>query len=99
MTDTSKYIAFRCPTKLYEDILEKQKNMSKFIKDAIKSYKDKDFRDNIVNGYTQYSKLFHSIEKYITKHKNMPTLEKFVGMTKKHISNRTIINEVEKVLL
>ena len=93
----SKFIAFRCPMDLYNELLKNKKNMSKFIKNAIKSYKGKDFRDNLLNAFIQYSKLFHLIE---LNFKNRDTLgvNELISFVQSAITNTKAIDEVERIL-
>ena len=96
MSDKSKFIAFRCPTKLYKDILEKQENMSKFIKEAIKSYKDKDYNETVLNAFTQYSKLFHLIEQHFLGGRTTLSQNELVTFVKLTITNAKIIDNIEE---
>ena len=95
--EVSKFIAFRCPTDLYNELLKDQKNMSKFIKNAIKSYKGKEFRDDLLTAFLQYSKLFHLIE---LNFKNRDTLgiNELVSYVQSAITNTEVIDKIEEIL-
>ena len=95
--EPSKYIAFRCPTDLYNELLKDQKNMSKFIKNAIKSYKGKEFRDDLLNAFLQYSKLFHLIELNF-KNRDSLGVNELVSYIQSAITNTEVIDKTEEIL-
>lgn len=95
--EVSKFIAFRCPTDLYNEVLKDKKNMSKFIKNAIKSYKGKEFRDNLLNAFMQYSKLFHLIELNF-KNRDTLSVNELVSFVQSVITDTKAIDEVEELL-
>jgi len=92
----SEFVAFRCPIDLYEEILKDKKNMSKFIKDAITSYKDKDYNEAVLNAFTQYSKLFHFIEQHFLGGRTTLTQNELVTFVKFTITNAKIIDNIEE---
>jgi len=94
----SKFIAFRCSWDLYDELLKDQKNMSEFIKNAIKSYKGKDFRDNLLKGFMQYSKLFHLIELHFKNNRNTLSVNELINFVQSAITNTEAIDEVEELL-
>ena len=92
----SKYIGFRCPEKLYNEVLEPLKDnmntsMSKFIKSAIKSHKD------LLNGLKQYSKLFHLIEEYF-RYRNTLDKNKLIDFIQSSITNTESIDKIERII-
>jgi len=102
VSEKSKFIAFRCPRELYNEILEPLKNnmnttMSKFIKGAIKIYKGKEFHNNLHNAFIQYSRLFHLIEQHF---KNRTTLgiNDFINLIQSTITNTESIDKTEEII-
>ena len=93
----SKFIAFRCSWDLYEEVLKDKKNMSKFIKNAIKSYKGKEFRDDLLNAFLQYSKLFHLIELNF-KNRDILGINELVSYVQSAITNTKVIDKIEATL-
>lgn len=93
--EKSKFVAFRCPKKLFDEILAKEVNMSKFIKGAIKIYKGKEFHNNLSIAFSQYSTLFHLIEKHF---KNRSTLgvNELVDYIQSTITNTNAIDKTEE---
>jgi len=95
MSDKSKFIAFRCPIDLYNNVLEKEENMSKTIKDAIKSYKGKDFQKNLIDAFMQYSKLFHAIGLHFKNRSTLGTNE-LINFINEYITDTDIIDKIEE---
>lgn len=95
--EVSKFIAFRCPIDLYNELLKDQKNMSKFIKNAIKSYKGKEFRDDLLNAFLQYSKLFHLIELNF-KNRDTLSVNELVSFVQSAITDTEVIDKIEATL-
>ncbi|KKN04524.1 hypothetical protein LCGC14_1096510 [marine sediment metagenome] len=94
--EPSKFIAFRCPTKLYEEVLEEEENMSRFIKDAIISHKDKKYNEDLLNAFTQYSKLFHLIEMHFINNRNTLNQNELIIFVKATITNAKTIDNIEE---
>ncbi len=97
MNKKSKYIAFRCPPELYEEMLEKEKNMSKLIKNALKSYKGKDLQNDLRNAYTQLSKLFHAIGLHFDNRNTLGTNE-FINFINAYITDTKVIDKIEEII-
>lgn len=96
--EPSKFIAFRCSWDLYNEVLKNQKNMSKYIKNAIKSYKGKDFRDNLLNAFMQYSKLFHLIELHFKNNRTVLNVDELINFVQSAITNTKAIDKIEEIL-
>jgi hypothetical protein len=94
----SKYIGFRCPEELYNEMLAKEENISKFIKSTIKSYQSKEFRDNLLNAYIQYSKLFHSIELHFRNNRSSLGINEFINFIQMSITNTEAIDKTEEII-
>ena len=96
MSEKSKYIAFRCPTKLYEEVLEKEENMSKFIKEGIMLRKNKKYNEDVLNAFTQYSKLFHLIETHFINGRTTLSQNELVNFVESAITNENTIDNIEE---
>ena len=100
MRDNQKYVAFWCPIELYEEILAKEKNMSKFIKNAIKSYKNKEYQDDLLNSYVQLIKLFKQISKHFApeSHHSILDINQLGSYITEQINNPEAIDNINKIL-
>ena len=89
----SKYIGFRCPIKLYEEKLKNEKNMSKTITNALQ----RDYGQNMIEGFIQYSNLFHLLEKHF-KNRHTLKIEEFINFINLIVKNPDVIDKTEKRL-
>ena len=93
----TKFTAFRCPNELYDKLLKDSDNRSKTIVNALESFKSKDYQKNITNAYSQFSKLFHSIELHF-KNRSTLGLNEFINYINAYITNAETIDKIEEII-
>ena len=89
----SKYMGFRCPIKLYEKKLKNKKNMSKTITNALQ----RNYGQSMIEGFIQYSNLFHLLEKHF-KNRHTLKIEEFINFINLIVKNPDVIDKAEKRL-
>lgn len=94
----SKFTAFRCPTKLFEELLKNSKNRSEVIVNALKSYKSKEFRENLMKAFIQYSKLFHLIELHFRNGRTTLSQNELINFIEASITNINSIDNIEDII-
>lgn len=98
--EKSKFVGFRCPTKLFKDILENNENKSKTIVNALESYQSKELQDNLLNAYTQLNKLFKQISQHFSPEFNNINLnlKQLAFLINESITNAEAIDSTNKTL-
>jgi len=99
-SDKSRFVGFRCPTKLHIELLEGKNNKSKIIVSALESYQSKEFRDNLLNAYLQLNNLFKQIGKHFAPEFNNTSLSinQLAFLINEHIKNADAIDSTNKIL-
>jgi hypothetical protein len=98
--DKSKFVGFRCPTKLFEDLLRNDENKSKTIVSALESYQSKELRDKLLNAYIQLNKLFKQIGRHFAPEFDHSELDinQLAFYINENITNADAIDTVNKTL-
>jgi hypothetical protein len=96
----SRKITFRCPTKLYNELLENSENKTKIIVSALESYQSKEFRDNLLNAYLQLNNLFKQIGKHFSPEfgRSKIDINQLAFYIKDYIKNADAIDSINKTL-
>jgi len=99
-SDKSRFVGFRCPTKLFIELLEFKDNKSKIIVSALESYQTKEFRDDLLNAYLQLNNLFKQIGRHFAPEFNNTDLDinQLVFLINEHIKNADAIDSTNKIL-
>ena len=98
--DKSKFVAFRCPTKLFDEVLKDSENKSKTIISALESYQSKEFRDKLLDAYIQYNKLFKQIGRHFAPEFDRSEIDinQLGFYIKEYITNADAIDSINKTL-
>ena len=99
-SDKSRFVGFRCPTKLHIELLEGKNNKSKIIVSALESYQSKEFRDNLLNAYLQLNSLFKQISSHFAPEFNHNELDlnQLIFYINENITNTDAIDTINKTL-